>query len=107
MDGERRLARPAKRKRALLGSNPPRNSRSKTHGDAADAGGMRRSGPAARSRGLRLPSKPAATASGWRYRESIAERKSTGSTPSWSGSTADRAANEERRRMKVLFLFAV
>ena len=30
------------------------------------AGGMRRSGPAARSPGLRLPSKPAATASGWR-----------------------------------------
>jgi transposase len=30
------------------------------------AGSMRRSGPAARSRGLRLPSKPAATASGWR-----------------------------------------
>ena len=30
------------------------------------AGGMRRSGPAARSRGLRWPSKPAATASGWR-----------------------------------------
>ena len=27
---------------------------------------MRRSGPGARSRGLRLPSKPAATASGWR-----------------------------------------
>ena len=30
------------------------------------AGGMRRSGPAALSRGLRWPSKPAATASGWR-----------------------------------------
>ena len=30
------------------------------------AGGMRRSGPAARSRGLHLPSKPAATAFGWR-----------------------------------------
>jgi hypothetical protein len=30
------------------------------------AGGMRRSGPAARSRGLRWPSKPGATASGWR-----------------------------------------
>src|SRR5258708_24969891 len=30
------------------------------------AGRMRRSGPAALSRGLRLPSKPAATASGWR-----------------------------------------
>src|SRR5438067_13738832 len=30
------------------------------------AGRMKRSGPAARSRGLRLPSKPAATASGWR-----------------------------------------
>jgi hypothetical protein len=30
------------------------------------AGGMRRSGPAARSRGLRWPLKPAATASGWR-----------------------------------------
>jgi len=29
------------------------------------AGKMRRSGPATRSRGLRLPSKPAATASGW------------------------------------------
>ena len=27
---------------------------------------MRRSGPAARSRGLRLPSKPAATGFGWR-----------------------------------------
>jgi transposase len=27
---------------------------------------MRRSGPVKRSRGLRLPSKPAATASGWR-----------------------------------------
>jgi len=38
------LARPAKRKRALLGSNPSRNSRSRnsrpeTHGDAAGAGG--------------------------------------------------------------------
>ena len=30
------------------------------------AGGMRQSGPAARSRGLRLHSRPAATASGWR-----------------------------------------
>ena len=30
------------------------------------AGRMRRSGPAARSRGLRLPSKPAATGFGWR-----------------------------------------
>ena len=30
------------------------------------AGGMRRSRPAARSPGLRLPSKPDATASGWR-----------------------------------------
>ena len=30
------------------------------------AGKMRRSGPAPPSRGLRLPSKPAATASGWR-----------------------------------------
>jgi len=30
------------------------------------AGGMRRSGPAARSPGLRWPSKPAATAFGWR-----------------------------------------
>ena len=30
------------------------------------AGKMRRSGPATPSRGLRLPSKPAATASGWR-----------------------------------------
>jgi transposase len=30
------------------------------------AGRMRRSGPAALSRGLRLPSKPAATAFGWR-----------------------------------------
>ena len=30
------------------------------------AGAMRRSGPAKRSRGLRLPLKPAATASGWR-----------------------------------------
>ena len=30
------------------------------------AGGMRWSGLGARSRGLRLPSKPAATASGWR-----------------------------------------
>src|SRR5205085_10124786 len=28
------LARPAKRRRALLGSNPPRNSRPETHGDA-------------------------------------------------------------------------
>jgi hypothetical protein len=28
-----------KRKRALLGSNPPRNSRSETHGDAAGADG--------------------------------------------------------------------
>src|ERR1700693_1177078 len=38
--GERgcRVARPAKRKRALLGSNPPRNSRPVTHGDAAGAG---------------------------------------------------------------------
>src|SRR5215831_8097001 len=35
----RRLTWPAKRKRALLGSNPPRNSRPETHGDAADAGG--------------------------------------------------------------------
>jgi len=33
------LARPAKRKRALLGSNPSRNSRPETHGDAAGAGG--------------------------------------------------------------------
>src|ERR1700674_3370408 len=33
-----RVARPAKRKRALLGSNPPRNSRPETHGDAAGAG---------------------------------------------------------------------
>src|ERR1700704_6554993 len=31
-----------------------------------DAGRMRRSGPGAQSRGLRLPSKPAATAFGWR-----------------------------------------
>ena len=30
------------------------------------AGAMRQSGPVKRSRGLRLPSKPAATASGWR-----------------------------------------
>ena len=30
------------------------------------AGAMRRSGPVKRSRGLRWPSKPAATASGWR-----------------------------------------
>ena len=30
------------------------------------AGGMRRSGPAPPSRGLRWPSKPVATASGWR-----------------------------------------
>jgi len=33
-----RMAPPAKRKRALLGSNPPRNSRPETHGDAAGAG---------------------------------------------------------------------
>ena len=39
VDG-RTLARPAKRRLALLGSNPPRNSRSETHGDAVDADGM-------------------------------------------------------------------
>jgi hypothetical protein len=39
MEAGRTLAEPAKRKRALLGSNPPRNSRPETHGDAAGAGG--------------------------------------------------------------------
>jgi len=33
------IVMPAKRRRALLGSNPPRNSRPKTHGDAVNAGG--------------------------------------------------------------------
>jgi hypothetical protein len=39
MNDGRTLARSAKRKRALLGSNPPRNSRPETHGDAAGADG--------------------------------------------------------------------
>src|SRR5215472_3557781 len=39
MVNRRTLARPAKRKQALPGSNPPRNSRPETPGDAADADG--------------------------------------------------------------------
>ena len=38
-EGGGTLVRPATRKRALLGSNPPRNSRSETRGDAAGADG--------------------------------------------------------------------
>ena len=44
---------PAKRRRALLGSNPPRNSRSGTHGDPVGAGGYGSPAPL-RSLGNRL-----------------------------------------------------
>jgi hypothetical protein len=39
MVDEPTLVRSAPRRRAVLGSNPPRTSRPETHGDAADADG--------------------------------------------------------------------
>jgi hypothetical protein len=65
-----KVAMPAKRKRALLRSNPPRNSQPETHGDAAGAGGHARRrrlvmawGAGARGHGcitvdFRMPCKP-------------------------------------------------